>query len=227
MSQSRAMRIAVIGASGWLGGTVAREAMARGHEVTAIARHPDRLTELDGADHRATDATDAAALTGVIADQEVVVASVTDRSGPDRSVIPAVARALIAAAPAAGVSRIAFIGGGGSLLAPDGTRFVDSADFPAEYRAEALAQAEALELLRAAPAPLDWTYLSPPAHDLQPGEKRGGYQVRADDRPVTATDGTNSITSGDLAAAMLDELEHPQFSRRRFTAGYTSPPSTA
>jgi putative NADH-flavin reductase len=220
------MRIAVIGASGWLGGAVAREAMARGHRVTAVARHADRLAELEGADHRAADATDTGALVPVIADQEVVVSSVTDRSGPDRSVIPAVARALIAAAPQAGVSRIAFVGGGGTLLVPDGGRFVDLPEFPAQYRAEALAQAEALELLRAAPATLDWTYLSPPAHDLQPGDKRRGYEVRGDDRPVVATDGSNSITSGDLAAAMLDELERPQFSRRRFTAGYTDP-STA
>jgi putative NADH-flavin reductase len=220
MRQSEAMRIAVIGASGWLGGTIAREAMARGHQVTAIARHADRLADLEGADIRAADATDAEALVGVISDQEVVVASVTDRSTPDRSVIPAIARALISAAPAAGVSRIAFVGGGGSLLAPDGNRFVDSPDFPAEYKTEALAGAEALELLRSAPAALDWTYLSPPAHDLRPGDKQGGYQVRGDDRPVTAADGTNSITSGDLAAALVDELEHPRFSRRRFTAGY-------
>ncbi len=33
------MRIAVIGAGGWLGGTIAREALSRGIEVTAIHTH--------------------------------------------------------------------------------------------------------------------------------------------------------------------------------------------
>ena len=205
-----AMRIAVVGASGWLGGAIAREALARGHEVTAIARHADRLAELGGADVRAVDATDARSLTPVIADHDVVVAAVTDRSGPDRSTIPAVARALIEAVPAARVPRLAFVGGGGSLLAPDGGRFVDQSGFPEQHKAEALAQADALELLRGAPPTLDWTYLSPPPHDLTPGEQRGGYTVRGDDRPVTGERGKSSITSGDFAAAMLDELERPR-----------------
>lgn len=114
------------------------------------------------------------------------------------------------------------VGGGGSLLNDDGQRFIDAPGFPAEYRTEALAGAEALALLRATPDTLDWTYLSPPPTNLSPGEKRGGYIVRGDDRPVTDATGHSAITSGDLAAAMVDELEHPQFTRRRFTAGYGS-----
>ncbi len=217
-----AVRIAVIGASGWLGGAIAREALARGHEVTAIARHADRLAELEGVDARATDATDATSLAPVIAGHDVVVAAVTDRSGPDRSTIPAVARALIEAVPAAGVPRLAFVGGGGTLLTPAGERFVDQPGFPEQHKPEALAQGEALELLRAAPATLDWTYISPPHAELTPGDKRGGYAVRGDDQPVADENGRNAIASGDLAAALLDELEAPQFSRRRFTAGYQS-----
>jgi len=214
------VRIAVIGASGWLGGAIAREAMSRGHEVTAIARNPDRLAELEGATAKAADATDPDSLAAAIAGHDAVVSSVTDRSGPDRSTIPSVARALIEAVPRAGVPRLAVIGGGGTLLSPDGNRFVDQPGFPEQYKAEALAQGEALELLRAAPTALDWTYLSPPAHDIHPGEKSGGYQVRGDDLPVVNERGENSISSGDLAAAMVDELERPQFSRRRFTAAY-------
>jgi hypothetical protein len=215
------MRIAVIGASGWLGGAIAREALSRGHEVTAIARNPERLSELDGADVRGFDATDAEGLPAVIAGHDTVVSAVTDRSGPERSMIPRVVGALIAAVPAAGVPRLAVVGGGGSLLDGEGRRFIDAPGFPEEYRTEAQAGAEALELLRHAPPELDWTYLSPPPENLIPGEKRGGYTVRGDDRPVTDASGESGITSGDLAAAMVDELEHPQFSRRRFTVGYS------
>jgi putative NADH-flavin reductase len=214
------MRIAVIGASGWLGGAIAREAQARSHEVTAIARNSEGLADLEGADIRAFDATDEQGLVPVIAGHDVVVSAVTDRSGPDRSMIPRVVRSLMAAVPAAGVPRLAVVGGGGSLLSESGRRFVDAPDFPAQYREEALAGAQALELLRSAPAELDWTYLSPPPENLAPGEKRGGYRVRGDDRPVTDARGETAISSGDLAAAMVDELERPQFSRRRFTVGY-------
>jgi putative NADH-flavin reductase len=216
------VRIAVIGATGWLGGAIAREAVSRGHEVTAIGRDADRLAELEGVTAVRADATDPETIAEAIAGHDVVVSSVTDRRGPDRSIIPTVAAALIKAVPLAGVPRLAVVGGGGSLLDESGARFVDQPGFPEQYKAEALAGAEALELLRATPEALDWTYLSPPAHQLEPGDKRGGYAVRGDDRPVTNAAGENVITSGDLAAAMVDELEQPQFSRRRFTAGYTS-----
>jgi putative NADH-flavin reductase len=214
------MRIAVIGASGWLGGEIAREAVSRGHQVTGIGRSPDRLQSLDGMDVRAFDATDASGLPAVIADHDVVVQAVTDRSTPDRSTIPKVTRALIAAAPEAGVSRLVVVGGGGSLLNEQGERLLDQPGFPEQYLAEAQAGAEALDLLRAAPANLDWTYLSPPPQNLAPGEKRGGYSVGGDDRPVVNSAGETAISSADLASALLDEIERPQFARRRFTVGY-------
>lgn len=214
------MRIAVIGATGWLGGAIAQEALARGHEVTAIGRDPSKLAALAHMPAVRADASEPEPLAEAIAGHDVVVASVTDRSGPERGVIPAVTAALIEALPIAGVGRLAMVGGGGSLLDGDGRRLVDAPGFPEQYRAEALAQAQALDLLRASPETLDWTYLSPPPENLAPGEKVGGYTVAGDDHPVTDGEGRSAISSGDLAAAMLDELEHPQFSRRRFTAGY-------
>jgi putative NADH-flavin reductase len=214
------MRIAVVGASGWLGGTIAREALSRGHQVTAIGRNPDRLAAIEGAQAATADATDVEAIADTVTGHDVVVSSVTDRSGPDRSIIPRVAEVMIEAVPRAGVPRLAVMGGGGSLLKPDGSRYIDEPGFPEQYKAEALAQAQALALLRATPDSLDWTYLSPPPHTLIPGDKRGRYDVRGDDRPVENGDGESTITSGDLAAAMVDELERPRFSRRRFTAAY-------
>ena len=37
------MNIALIGAAGYVGGRILNEALARGHVVTAIARHPEKL----------------------------------------------------------------------------------------------------------------------------------------------------------------------------------------
>lgn len=216
------MRIAVIGASGWLGGAVAHEAADRGHAVTAIGRDAHKLATLAGMTMAAADATDVDAIAAAISDNDAVVLAVTDRSGPDRDVIPQAAQAVIDALGRAGSPRLAMVGGGGSLLNQHGERFVDQPGFPDQHRAEALAQAEALALLRATPEQVDWTYLSPPPEHLTRGARRGGYVVRDDDRPATDATGESAISCGDLAAALVDELERPQFTRRRFTVAYGS-----
>jgi putative NADH-flavin reductase len=135
-------------------------------------------------------------------------------------VIPAAARALVAALPQAGVPRVVVLGGGGSLEAAPGTRFVDLPGFPEQYKAEALAQAEALDILRRDGGALQWSYISPPPKHLEPGDRRGGYRAAAGDAPVTDGDGESRITSGDLASAVVDELEQPRFTGQRFTAAY-------
>lgn len=38
------MKIAIIGASGNIGAFIRDEALARGHQVTAIVRHPEKIT---------------------------------------------------------------------------------------------------------------------------------------------------------------------------------------
>jgi uncharacterized protein len=38
------MKIALIGATGFVGSAILKEALDRGHEVTAIVRNPDTLT---------------------------------------------------------------------------------------------------------------------------------------------------------------------------------------
>src|SRR5690348_7518331 len=79
------MKIAVIGASGWLGGAIAREAVSRGHEVTAIGRDGARLSQVEGARAVVADLDDPESVVDAVRGSDVVVSSVTDRSTPDRS----------------------------------------------------------------------------------------------------------------------------------------------
>ncbi|WP_441250750.1 alpha/beta fold hydrolase [Kitasatospora sp. McL0602] len=197
------LRIAVIGASGHLGGAVAREATARGHRVTPLGRTD-------------ADITDPASIAAAVTGHDAVVASV---KGPDR-LVPRGAGALLEALPAADVPRLVFLGGGGSLEGPDGRRFVDSPDFPAAYLETARDQTEALDLLRATDTPVEWTYVSPPPMHLTPGPRTGTYRVEARDTPLTDPDGHSSISLGDLASAVVDALEQRTFVRRRITLGY-------
>ncbi|MFR9794051.1 NAD(P)-dependent oxidoreductase [Streptomyces sp. MB22_4] len=213
------MNIAIIGASGRLGGAIAREALARGHEVMAIGRNPAAPAAIRGARAVPADLDDPDSIAGAVAGSDVIVSSVTDRTTADRSRIPATAALLLELAPRAGVRRIAFVGGGGSLYVAPGLRAVDAPGFPKRYRAEALAQAEALRILEGAGDDVEWTYLSPPPQYLLPGEKTGRYVVRAGDEAVVDADGDSAITDGDFAAVLVDELEQNRFPRRRFTAG--------
>ena len=214
------LNIAVLGASGWLGGEIAREALARGHAVTAIGRDRERLDAVRATRTVQLDIRDRNALALAIADHDAVVIAISDRSTDDRSIIPQTTQLLIELTQFNGPQRLAFVGGGGSLTLDDGTAIVDLPDFPEQYRAEALAQGESLQILRDSISAIDWTYLSPPPEHLEPGPKASDYRVQADEHPVTDTNGDSRISTGDLAAAMLDELEHPKFTRQRFTVGY-------
>jgi putative NADH-flavin reductase/pimeloyl-ACP methyl ester carboxylesterase len=214
------LRIAVIGASGQLGGAVAREALSRGHDVTAIARDTKGLQDLDGARPLAADVLDIDSMTGVLGGHDAVVAALKARNDSESDVVPDAARALLAALPRAGVRRLVFVGGGGSLLSPSGERFVDSPDFPTQYKPEALAQARALEILRDADGALDWSYVSPPPIRLVEGARTGRYRVRAGDLPITDEHGESRISVPDYAAAIVDALESGRFVGQRFTAAY-------
>ncbi|MFB7947501.1 alpha/beta fold hydrolase [Kitasatospora phosalacinea] len=201
LAEPRPLRIAVLGASGQLGGEVAREAERRGHTVTPLGR----------AD---ADAADEAALAAVLAGHDAVVAAL---KGPDH-LVPRAAGALLAALPKAGVPRLLFVGGGGSLEHAPGERFVDSPGFPAQYLETARDQTAALDLLRAADTPVEWTYFSPPPVHLVPGARTGRYRVAATDAPLTNAEGLSRLTTGDFASAAVDALERGSFPRARITA---------
>lgn len=214
------MRICVIGATGWIGGSVMREALSQGIEVTAVSHNPERLAELEGVPTAVADVLDPGELADVIRGHDAVVCAVTDRSTDDRSIIPNAARSVLAACEQAGVGRLVFCGGGGSLEVRPGVRAVDEPGFPPQYLAEALAQADALAVFRSAHTPVEWTYASPPPHHLEPGEKRGGYHARVGDTPVVDEQGESRLTSGDFAVAILYALTEHVSVNARFTAAY-------
>lgn len=56
------MNVALIGATGFIGGALLEEAVRRGHCVTAIARDPSKLAPCDGIVARRVDVADTATL---------------------------------------------------------------------------------------------------------------------------------------------------------------------
>lgn len=190
------MKIALFGATGMVGSRIAAEATDRGHEVTALSRSTG------------ADMADAAAVREAATGHDVVVSA----TGPSRTGEPhepwlASVSTLIENAADA---RVLFVGGAGSLLTPDGTRLLDSDGFPEAYKAEATSGAAALDLFRAAPETVDWTFVSP-SPVIAPGERTGSYATALD------TPAGDFVSAEDYAVALVDEIEQPQHRRQRFT----------
>ena len=123
---------------------------------------------------------------------------------------------LIEAVRAAGVKRYIVVGGAGSLEVAPGVKLIDTPQFPAIYKEEAGKGGEFLDLLRKEPT-LDWTFLSPSALFIA-GERTGKFRLGKDQ--LLTNDKGSSISFEDYAIALVDELEKPGHSRRRFTVGY-------
>jgi putative NADH-flavin reductase len=200
--------VALIGASGNAGARILKELSDRGHQVTAIARNPERIAALPGVTAAKGDVYDAEGLAALLKGHDAVISSV-HFSASD----PAI---LLQAVRASGVRRYLVVGGAGSLEVAPGQRLVDQPDFPAEYREEALGGARFLDLLKSADD-LDWTFLSPSAMFV-PGERTGRFRLGKD--ALLANETGSSISFEDYAIAMADEIETPKHSRQRFTVGY-------
>jgi putative NADH-flavin reductase len=212
------MKIALIGASGFVGSAILKEAVSRHHDVVGLVRNPEKVEKSAHVTATKIDVNDTKALTSAITDADVVIASyVGPRGDADIYTKHRAGSASIVEAVKAAGKRVLVIGGAGSLYAPDGSQFVDSDQFPKEYREEARAARDVLGDIKKETA-LDWTFLSP-AFVLKPGERTGKYRLGLDN-PVFNDKGESSITAADLAIAVLDEIEKPKHSRKRFTVGY-------
>ncbi|KMM96605.1 NAD(P)-dependent oxidoreductase [Pseudomonas lundensis] len=201
--------IAIIGATGRAGSQLLEEALRRGHSVIAIARHASKIGHREHVVTKDVDVHDAQALQEAVAGSDVVLSAAHFSTLPVEAIIEPVKKA--------GVKRLLFVGGAGSLLLPDGTKVIDSEGFPEEYKPEATAGGRYLETLRKE-QDLDWTFLSPSAEFVE-GERTGKFRL-GKDHLLFGADGKSWITFADFAIALLDEVEHPAHSRQRFTVGY-------
>ena len=93
------MRIALIGATGFVGSHILDEALDRKHEVTAIVRRTERLPVHGGLIAKKGDVLDVDELAGFLAGHEAVIASYNaDKDSPDvYEAMIAGAKAIIAA----------------------------------------------------------------------------------------------------------------------------------
>jgi len=203
------MKIAVIGASGNAGSRITAELARRGHSVTAIARHPEKIASGANVTPTKGDVMDQAGLARLLAGHDAAISSVHFLASDPAK--------LIGAAKESKVGRYLVVGGAGSLEVAPGVRLVTTSGFPVAYKAEAEAGGAFLDLLRAEKE-LNWTFLSPSALFVA-GERTGKFRLGTD-QLLTAADGKSSISFEDFAVALADEIERPAHVRQRFTVGY-------
>ncbi len=213
------MKIALIGATGFVGSAILKEALDRGHEVAAIVRNPDKLTPQAKLHPKKGDVYNEDEVLRLVTGHDAVISAFNPGwSNPDiyNQQVKG-ARSIINGVKKAGVKRLLFVGGAGSLEVKPGVQSVDLPGFPAEYKQGALATREALNLLGKEPS-LDWSFLSPSA-DLFPGQRTGKFRLGTDQLLADAK-GESRVSVEDYAMAMIDEVERPKHIRRRFTVGY-------
>ncbi|MFZ7944094.1 NAD(P)-dependent oxidoreductase [Neobacillus sp. 19] len=207
------MKIAVIGASGKAGNLILKEAVDRGHEVTAIVRSSAKLQnqqaavlEKDVFDLKAED----------VKAFDVVVNAFGAAPGQEHLHVDA-GRVLIEAMKGAPQTRLIVVGGAGSLFADEAKtiRVMETPDFPAEYYPTASNQGKNLEDLQKT-TDIQWTFISPAAFFNPEGKRTGAYQTGKDHIMVNAQ-GQSYVSYADFAIAVIDEIENPQHINERFT----------
>jgi putative NADH-flavin reductase len=213
------MKIALIGATGFVGSHILKEALDRGHQVTALVRHPEEVPAHGLVRAKKVDVYSVDELASLLSGHEAVISAFSaDKGTPDmyQRMVDG-AENIIAATKKAAVTRLLVVGGAGTLEVAPGRRILDEPDFPEEWRAGASGTAEFLSRLKEEPD-LDWTFLSP-AKVIQPGERTGKFRL-GEDQLVTDDEGNSVISLQDYAVAMIDELEQPKHTRKRFTLAY-------
>jgi putative NADH-flavin reductase len=212
------MNIALIGASGFIGSALRQEALARGHNVTALVSQPEKLAAAPRLTAVKVDVNDTAALAAALKGHGVVLSAFSGHAQSDvLSYYLKGITSVITATRQAGVARLLVVGGAGSLEVAPGKQLLDTPQFPEVYKPTAEGARQALQLLRGE-RELEWTMLSPSAV-IAPGERTGKFRLGRDQ--LLADDSGNSkISVEDYAVAFIDELEKPAHPRQRFTVGY-------
>lgn len=215
------MKIAIIGATGFVGSAILKELIERGHSITAIARKQNGFLD-QKVEWSLIDVNSSQKLSEALKGHDVVISAYNagwenpnlyeDFLNGSKSIQQAVKQAK--------VDRFIVIGGGGSLFSSENTQIVDTPDFPADWKEGATAARDYLNILNEEKA-LDWAFFSP-ALEMHPGITTGRtakYRL-GKDTPVMDKEGKSQLSVEDVAVVIADEVEKPKHHMERFTAAY-------
>lgn len=218
------MKIVLLGATGFVGSALLKEALERGVEVTAIVRNPAKmkiesplLTVVKG------DVTDPEVIASVAKGADAIVSAYNPGWANPRLYEETLENypKILEGAKKAGVKRVLIVGGAGTLFVKPGLRLIDTGTLPESWIPGVKSLGEFYLNTLTKEKDLDWVFLSPAANlgNLQPGTRTGHYRVGKDDLIVDEK-GDSFISVEDYAMAMIDELLEPNHHQERFTVAY-------
>ena len=216
------MKVALIGASGFVGMATLKELLQRGHHVTAIVRNIEKISEQKNLSIISADVFNEIELINALKGNDAVI-SAYNPGWANLEIYNEFIKgsnAIISAIKQAGIKRFIVVGGAGSLFIEPDKQLVDSEDFLPEIKQGALAARDFLNIIKEE-KDLDWTYLSP-AIEMHPGTsgiRKGAYRTGLEN-PVYDTNKRSIISVEDTAVAIVDELENPKHIKQRFTIAY-------
>lgn len=213
------MKIAIIGATGFVGSAILNELASRNQDITAIARTPKETSNVNWA---ATDIFNVDALAETLKGHDVIISAYNPGWANPNIYDDFIAgsKAIQEAVKKSGVKRFITIGGAGSLFVAPGLQAVDTPDFPKEYHAGATAARDYLNILKEE-KDLDWAFFSP-AFEMHQGittGRTGKYRLGLDN-PVFNDEQRSILSVEDLAVVIADEAENARHHQVRFTAAY-------
>ncbi|MET9702141.1 NAD(P)-dependent oxidoreductase [Streptomyces griseus] len=200
------MRITVFGATGGVGQEIVGQALAAGHEVTAVVRDPDRLPERP--DRAALAAVvrldDPAAVRAAVAGRDAVLSGLGSRGRRADGVAERLTGRILTAMEAEGVRRLVVVSAVPVGPEPAGDRLVDrlALKVVGAVLADVYADLARMEAALARSA-TDWTAVRPPK--LTDGPLTGVYRRVVGGAPR----GSRSVSRADVAHAMLALVEDP------------------
>ena len=202
-------KLLLLGATGATGRLTIRDAIARGHSVTALVRSPEKAGDLGGARIIKGDARDEGALRAALQGQDAVVSALGTPASPFREVtlLSSATRALVSAMTAEGVSRLVAITGiGAGDSAGHGGFIFDRVIFPLLLRHVYADKDRQERIIR--DSGLDWVLVRPAILN----NKAGRGTVRALEDLSDFNGG--SISRQDVARFVVDQAENPTWMRR-------------
>ena len=222
-----ALDIVIYGATGEVGSHIVREALDRGHRVTAVSRHPDQF-KMQHANLNVVkgDLLDRESVAETVTGQDVVVLSVRGvigNSGTADSALQFIAAEnLVDVLFRTGdnAPRLLHVGGSGSLEVEPGVLFAEKLPkilLPKNLEIEILGQILALEFYRKVDD-VNWTYVTPPMNFTN-GPRTGVFRIGGD-RALEDNRGRCRLSRADFAVALIDEAEQAKYARQRISVAY-------
>lgn len=215
-------KVAVIGATGFVGTQVVKELANRGYFVNALARNTSKIEESENVKAIAVDVYNTSELSEILKGNDAVI-SAFNPGWTNPNIFEDFlkgAESIEKAVEESGVKRFITVGGAGSLYIAENLQLIDTPEFPAEIKPGAEAARQYLEIIKKNEN-LDWTFFSPAIemHQGTAGVRKGTYRT-ALENPVFDEEGRSVLSVEDVAVALVDELENNQFVKQRFTAAY-------